>query len=156
MEITIIEDTRNQIGKHNKKNLWFAANGIKVLRSKLPVGDYALMTNLSVCIDTKKNLQEICGNVTHQHKRFVEELTKAHENGIKLYILCEHGSGINCLEDVKNWANPRIKQSPKATTGETLFKILHSMETRHGCEFVFCSKAETGRRIMELLGGSMQ
>ena len=152
----ILEDTRQQADKHGKKHAWFEANGINIVRSKLVVGDYTLPTNQSICIDTKKDLQEICGNVTKQHRRFVEELDLAQELGIKLVILCEHSPLIKCLEDVKLWNNPRLKYSPKATKGETLFKILHEIEVRHGCKFEFCSKAETGKRIVEILANGVK
>lgn len=151
--MVILEDTRNQINKHGKKHRWFEDNVIEIKRTKLVVGDYTLPTDQGVCIDTKKDLQELCGNVTKGHKRFVTELDLAEKLGIKLIILCEHSPQIKCLEDVRNWDNPRIKISPKALTGEKLYKILHSIEVRHGCKFEFCGKAETGKRIVEILTG---
>lgn len=36
----IVEDTRNQTGKHKAKSEYFAKQGIQVVRSKLYVGDY--------------------------------------------------------------------------------------------------------------------
>lgn len=149
--MVIYEDTRNQVGKHKTKNQWFHDNGIQVYRTKLPVGDYALSTDLRVCIDTKKNLQELCSNVCQQHKRFVSELMQAEALGIHLIVLCEHGSQITCLEDVKEWVNPRLKTSPKALTGEKLYKILHTIMMRYDCQFLFCTKADAGKRIIELL-----
>lgn len=38
----LLEDTRNQSGKHDMKNEYFADHGIKVQRTKLYVGDYTL------------------------------------------------------------------------------------------------------------------
>lgn len=149
----LLEDTRNQIDKHGKKHAWFEKNGIEIQRTKLVVGDYTLPTNQSICIDTKKDLQELCGNVTSQHKRFVAELDLAAKLGIKLIVLCEHSPQIKCLEDVQQWTNPRLKFSPKALTGEKLFKILHSIEVRHGCKFEFCGKSETAKRIVDILMG---
>lgn len=132
----------------------FDDNGIKHFVSKLPVGDYISLDNAKLAIDRKANLLELCGNVCQQHKRFVGEMELANELGIKLIVLCEHGGKIEMLEDVKDWYNPRLKSSPKATTGERLYKILHSMSVRHGVEFLFCKKAETGSKIIELLGNS--
>lgn len=57
------------------------------------------------------------------------------------------------LEDVNNWQNPRLRLSPKAIQGKMLCKILYAMQQRHGCQFLFCKKAETGAKIMEILGG---
>ena len=41
----------------------------------------------------------------------------------------------------------------KAMTGETLSKIMETLEKKYGCEFMFCDKLHTGKRIIELLGG---
>ena len=62
---TIVEDSRQQIkpiDKHAKKHLWWKSHGVEVVRYKLDFGDYtSFHTNLA--IDTKANLQEICGNL---------------------------------------------------------------------------------------------
>lgn len=151
----LFEDTRQQAQKHNNKHEWFDKNGVEVVRTKLVVGDYSLPTDQSVCIDTKAGLLEVCGNVTQQHRRFVEELDLAKKLGIQLIILCEE-DGIVALEDVKQWVNPRLRHSPKALTGEKLYKILKSIEERHGCRFLFCRKEEAGRMIVQLLSEGMK
>lgn len=151
-KMIILCDTRQKKGKHQEKEKWFAEHGIAVVRSKLVVGDYTLPTDQSVCIDTKAGLLEVCGNVTQQHRRFVEELELAKQLGIQLIILVEE-NGIRTLEDVNRWSNPRLRFSPKATTGETLYKILSAMEQRHGCQFLFCRKEEAGAKIVKILGG---
>lgn len=158
----ILEDTRQQIKKHDIKHEWFEKNGIKVDRCCLYVGDYTLPNDQSVCIDTKKDLQELCMDVCHDHDRFRNELVRARDAGIKLIILCEHGRGIECLEDVIFWKNPRrkIRQrvdgkwqtfETKAMRGEHLYKILKTQEERYGVTFEFCDPAFTGRRIVEIL-----
>lgn len=152
MNITLIEDTRQQAKKHESKHDYFDKHGIKYVRSKLPVGDYALINDMSTVIDTKKDIQEIIGNVTSQHKRFIEECDKAAEFEINLIFLIED-SKVTCIDDLYKWYNPRLKYSPKATTGATLAKILHGIEVRHGVKFLFCDPSETGKRIIELLGG---
>lgn len=149
--MTLIEDTRQQKDKHLIKHQYFADNDIKVVRSKLPVGDYANMKNMSVIIDTKKDIQEIIGNVTKGHKRFVTECDLATDNEIQLIILIENKDGITCIEDLEDWYNYRLKWSPKATTGERLAKILHGIEVRHGVKFEFCHPNSAGRKIIELL-----
>ena len=97
------------------------------------------------------------------HTRFRNELIRAQENGIKLIILCEHGHGIESLEDLIFWDNPRGKKrirvdgvwtdvEVKAMKGDVLYKILNTLQEKYGCEFVFCDKNETGKRIIKLLG----
>jgi len=150
-DMTLIEDTRQKVGKHTLKEEYFEQNGIKIVRSKLPVGDYANIKNMSVIVDTKENIQEVIGNVTKQHKRFISECELAKESGINLIILVENDDGVTKIADLYRWWNPRTRFSPKATTGRTLAKILHGIETRHGVTFEFCRPEEAGKRIIELL-----
>ena len=56
--LTIISDTRQKRGHHKAKEQYFAENGIQVINSKLPAGDYALLTDMSRVVDTKKDLGE--------------------------------------------------------------------------------------------------
>lgn len=119
--------------------------------SKLYVGDYMSLDNARYCIDRKQDLQELCGNVCQDHKRFINELERAERMGIELVILCSHSPTIKSLEDVKEWYNPRLKSSPKATTGETLYKILKTIELRYNTKFLFCSKGDVGKEIYNLL-----
>lgn len=162
--MVILEDTRQQLKKHDLKHQWFEKNGIKIERCRLYVGDYTLANNQSICIDTKKDLQELCMDVCQDHERFRNELVRARDSNIKLIILCEHGQGIKCLEDVIFWQNPRrkIRQyvdgkwqtfETKAMRGEHLYKILNTQSERYGVQFEFCDPSQTGCRIVELLGG---
>ena len=127
--------------------------GCKTIVSKLYVGDYQSLDNPRLVIDRKKDLQEICGNVTQQHERFQRELLRAQEAEIQLIILIEHGDGIQTLEDVYFWDNPRLSKSPKATTGKSLYRSLCTIRDRYNVRFEFCTKRETGQKIMELLDG---
>lgn len=127
------------------------AAGCKTIVSKLYVGDYQSLDNPRLVIDRKKDLLELCGNVCQQHERFQKELVRAMDAGIQIIILCEHGEEIRRLEDVYFWDNSRLKDSPKATTGESLYKSLMTIKNRYNVRFEFCTKAETGKRIMELL-----
>lgn len=144
----------------------FDSRGITHPISKLLVGDYMNYDNPRLIIDRKQNLSELCSNVCQDHDRFRKELIRAKENEIKLVFLTEHGKGINGLEDVIWWENPRRWKrrrntetgrwediETKAMEGETLYKILCSMERKYGCEFRFCEKKDTGREIIRILGG---
>lgn len=169
--MTIIEDTRQQIDKHKIENNQLRSLGVNILRSKLPVGDYANILNLSVVIDSKKDLQECVGNICGKaHERFRRECQLAQDNGIKLIILVEHGWGIKSIDDVSVWRNPRIdawERKVKSmqrkcistagmrppTSGETLSKSMKTMQDKYGVEFMFCSRGDAGKKIIELLGG---
>ena len=47
--------------------------GCKTIVSKLYVGDYQSLDNPRLVIDRKKDLLELCSNVTQQHERFQRE-----------------------------------------------------------------------------------
>jgi len=150
----IIEDTRNKAEKHQNVHDYCAENGITIKRNKMLVGDYTLPMDQSVCIDTKQNLSEVCNNVIQDHERFVSELQLAKDCGIRLVILIEHSENYKTLEDVQKWVNPRSKISPMAVSGERLYRILYTIQQHYGCEFQFCEKKDTGKRIIEILGGT--
>ena len=150
--MTIQIDTREHKWELARIQRQLTAEGCKTIVSKLYVGDYQSLDNPRLVIDRKKDLQEICGNVCQQHERFRKELIRAQDAGIVLIILIEHGPDIRSLEDVYFWDNPRRKDSPKATTGESLYRSLVTIRDKYGVRFEFCTKQETGRKIMELLG----
>lgn len=127
----------------------------------------------NVCCDTKKDIQELVGDICgKQHDRFRDECLLAQNNGIKLYILVENESFtirgknvespfISRLEDLHKWVNPRLwirkggrQAYPNATRGITLQKACYTMSKKYGCEFVFCTPKDAGRKVIELLGGN--
>ncbi len=142
----------------------FDKQGVKHYTSKLFCGDYMSLDNPRLVIDRKQNLHELCGNVCQQHERFRNEMIRAQENGIKIIFLCEHGRNIKSLDDVLWWDNPRatfrkkvngiwMTGHQKVMQGDTLYKILNTMRSRYGVEFLFCEKKDTGKRIIEILKG---
>ena len=151
--MTIQIDSREHKWELARIQRQLTALGCKTIVSKLYVGDYQSLDNPRLVIDRKKDLQEICGNVTQQHQRFQRELLRAQEAEIHLIILIEHGDDIQSLEDVYFWDNPRLSKSPKATTGKSLYRSLCTIRDRYNVRFEFCTKRETGQKIMELLDG---
>ena len=149
----LIEDTRQVIGKHKLKNEYFEKMGIEVVRSKLLFGDYQNPQNPSIAIDTKKDIQELIGDLTKDHERFKRELQLAKKCGAKLIILIEDEK-VTCINDLYTWYNWRLKKSPKATKGSTLAKMLYTIEHNtedYNCQFIFTKKSECGAKILELL-----
>lgn len=163
----IMIDTREK--QHAIKRILseFEKHGIQSISSKLYVGDYMSLDNPRLIIDRKQNLQELCGNVCQQHERFKRELLRAMDAGIQLIILVEHGQGINNIEDVYFWKNPRKHEvrfrtvngkkeryvvSAKAVDGDQLYKSLCTIRDRYNVRFEFCEKKDTGKKIIELLG----
>ena len=157
-------DSREKAKAIKKIIAEFDRQGIKHPVSKLMVGDYMNYDNPRVIVDRKQNLTEVCSNVCQDHDRFRRELLLAKENGIQLIILCEHGKDIKSLEDVIFWKNPRSEKRKKidgkwqtvhtnAMKGDVLYKILTTLQEKYGVRFEFCEKDETGRKIVEILGG---
>lgn len=195
----IIEDKAQQDKKHIAKHMYFEQNGIYWERYPLPVGDYILYNDAvadviarkqkrgievkkmdflgtyNVCVDTKKDMQEIVGNICgQQHARFRDECILAQNNGIKLYVLIENTDRIKCVEDVFHWQNPRMHRYnkikymhnlgkwqnialPKAppTKGEQLAKAMLSMQLKYGVKFLFCRPDESGKKIVDIFTESM-
>lgn len=149
-------DTREKARAIQKILAEFEKQGVKYFNSKLPVGDYISLDNAKLAVDRKQNLLELCNNVCQQHKRFIAEIERANEFGIKLVILCEHGGKIKSLDDVLNWVNPRLKESPLAVSGERLYRILITIRNKYGVDFLFCDKRQTGKKIIEILGGEKE
>lgn len=141
----LISDTRQQKGKHKQKEQYWEENGIEVIYAPLPCGDYILgnekvmdviqrkekrgmnpekadfLGTFNVAVDTKKDIQELVGNVCgKQHERFRDECILAQNNGVKLYVLVQNAGGlikgtrdiynptIRALEDLHKWRNPRL------------------------------------------------
>ena len=143
--VVLLEDKGQKIGQHEEKNLFWRELGIEVVQVPLPVGDYILADNkvmdvifrkdkrgiplkkmdflgtYNVCVDTKKDIQELVGNVCgKQHERFRDECILAQNNGIKLYVLVQNVGGmikntkticnptITNLDELGMWQNPRL------------------------------------------------
>ena len=168
--VTIIQDTREQASKHNHVLDGFKQFGIKVIRSKLPFGDYTRIDNMTTIIDTKKDLSEVYNNMIQQHERFTNECKAAFSAGVHLVILVEH-PGIHSVQDVALWKNPRTiiwerlrdahKQGKKLNqllaprppvSSERLSKAMQTQADRYHIEWRFCDKADTARTICEILG----
>lgn len=161
-------DTREHKSEWERIEKQFMSIGVDYIRSKLWVGDYMNIDNPRLVIDRKKDLLELCGNVTQQHERFRAELKRAQDKGIKIIILCEHGQDITQLSDVYFWHNPRLDKFdwvikdgrpykeykyPRATTGKALYKSLCTIRDKYDVDIRFCDKRHTGYEIYKILGG---
>ena len=167
--ITLVCDTRQKSGKHDTKEKYFKDNGIKTIRSKLPFGDYALLTNMSRVVDTKFSCGELYQDLIQDHERFHNECVNSKEYGIELIILVENEFGFKEPKDILNYDNPQYKKwfmlkrkfekaqiakLPKQpASNQQLLKIMCSMTSKYGVKFLFCKPSESAKKIIELLGG---
>lgn len=176
-KIQIGVDKNQLVGTHGasnqRKHSQMVREGAELIPLRIPFGDYIKVTDdiqrmidekgaenihkkdlldaIELSIDTKKNLQEVVGNVcSKQHERFKEELLKAKG---RLVLLIEEAD-IECLEDVYFWENPRLKKNPKATKGTSLYKSLCTIRDEYAVDIRFCNRKDTGKVIIEILEGS--
>ena len=149
--MTIITDTREKPRAIQKILTEFSRQGVTVVRRKLNFADYWNPENKNVIIDRKQNLQEVAQNVIQGRARFVREIERCNRAGCHMIVLVEHGGKIHSLEDVMQWKNPRLRESPYAVNGERLYKIMHRMASYYDFEWQFCDKGHTGKKIIELL-----
>ena len=149
--MVIIVDTREKPRAIVKILAEFDRQGVKVVRRALNFADYFNPAVPDRIIDRKQNLLETANCCVQDRKRFLREVERCHRAGCRMIVLIEHSPRIRSLEDVIGWKNPRLKVSPLAVSGERLFKIMKAMESRYGIEWQFCGKAQTGKRIIELL-----
>ena len=146
----IQEDTRQKTDKHNLKHKWFESSGVKVVRSKLPFGDYAPVPPVS--IDTKENMDEIANNICgKEHKRFINECKAARDAGCQLFILVENTVGVSDITQVHKWVNPRVIYSPNCVQGPRLQKAMETISERYGTIFLFCTPEQSGEIITGIL-----
>lgn len=149
--MVIIVDTREKPRAIVKILAEFDRQGVKVVRRALNFADYFNPGRPDVIIDRKQNLNEIAFNVVQGRARFLREVDRCTRAGCHMIVLIEHSNRIHSLEDVIGWKNPRLKVSPLAVSGDRLFRIMKAMEIKYGIEWQFCSKQQTGKRIIELL-----
>lgn len=142
----IIEmDTRNQ--KDSYVTDYFDKHDIKWIRNKLYAGDVKLLNDTRVIIDLKANIEEIAHNLCNskEHERIHHELDRAKEIGCTNFIFLIK-SNIKSVEDLVNWQSKRTK-----VKGSVLIKVMKTMRERYGCRFIFTTRANAPKKILEIL-----
>lgn len=194
--MVIIEDQNQKANRHKAKHDYWNEHEVTVLRYRLPCGDYIAMNDkvadmlarkekreievkmmdfigtYDLVVDTKYGMQEIYGDIIGKdHYRFTDSLMLAQNNNIKMIVLIEE-PGLNSVDDVANWKNPRRekwfkfnsmhkvgkamsvkipKQPPVAS--DVLMKAMKTIEEKYGVEFQFCEPNDAGARVLEILKG---
>ena len=159
-------DTRQQEGKHRNVDGWFDAHGVAYEYRKLDFGDY-MREGSNVSIDTKQSMDELASNLGREHARFARECERARRAGCRLVVLVERKPKLNSLAELARWVPTPCRMcrrcDPTTTggcraghrrplQGATAAKIMRAMSEDYGVRFEFCTRADTARRICELLG----
>lgn len=144
----IIRDTRDKAGKHVNVDSYLTRHGHELIYRKLYVGDVAIDGDESVCIDLKRNLEELSKNLMNRSdkSRFYKEIRRSRERGIKLYVLCEHGPSVKQITDISAW-----RSDYSGVSGRDLMERIYAAHIGYGVEFLFCDKRSTGKRVAEIL-----
>lgn len=131
----------NSIGGHLDRK------GVPYRVEKLNVGDYMLEGG-TITIDTKQDLEELSRNLMNRadHARFLKEVRRANEAGLRLVVLCRHGGKVKTIRDVAGW---KSKYSP--VTGRALMDEMFRVHISYGVDFLFCTKQGTAKKILEIL-----
>lgn len=143
----IIIDTREKADAIKGIIRYFDQHDVAYERAALKTGDYMLEGHPEKIIDRKRTLNELAHNLlSRDRERFLREVRRAREAGIKLVVLCEEGPSIRTIEDVRKWRNEYGHISGKALS-DAIFRL----ELSYGIPTFFCSKKSTPQRIIELL-----
>lgn len=131
----IIVDTREQLPLFKNK----------CIKYKLVVGDYSTMKLRHSFSIERKSLADLYSTITKGHIRFRNEHIRASINGIKLVLYVE---GTKKDFEVKNWPGGNRRDCK----GETLIKIIESIEKKWPLEIVWCrSRVDCKYKIQERL-----
>ena len=164
----LLEDSRQQEGKHKNIHLYCKRHGIEIVRKCLKVGDYMLSEDgenpvWNVSVDTKMDIMEICKDVmSSDHRRFRAECIRAQLMGIQLIVLIEEEPPYGKIDlwEVPRWksnnqfhryGDPMTLVDPKA-----LRKALITMTKKYGVKFRFCTRRQSPSRVIKYLTGEFE
>lgn len=140
-------DTREKPFKNAHIEQYLRDNGIPYHRSKNYVGDYYSLASPYTIVERKQDVLEFAGNAGKNHDRFKRELERLDAINGKMFIVIEEQIP-GGLDGLKNWSSKRSQMK-----GETLSKICKTWQERHNIEFIFCSKEESPKIIVDILQG---
>lgn len=166
--LILLEDTRQQEGKHKNINAYCKRMGIQVVRKCLSNGDYMLSEDGetpcgNIAVDTKMDILELCKDVmSSDHRRFRDCCVRAQEAGVQLIILVEEVPPFGKIDlwEVPIWkssnqwhryGDPMTRVDPKA-----LRKALLTMTMKYGVKFRFCTRRQSPSRVIKYLKGEFQ
>lgn len=133
---------------------YFDEIGQKYIISKMIAGDYQDVSSIETLIDLKQShgdgIAEICMNLTRtvNHQRLKNEVERAYSIGCKRFIFLIVHPTIKSIDEVHLWVNKRGQVKP-----EILEKIMKTFSNRYNVEFIFTSKENAPKKLIELLGG---
>lgn len=154
MKITIIKDTREQLGWEFEPNDFCCGMEISTLKT----GDYAIKGHEKlVCIERKKSALELATNLGKKYLTFAKELKRMAEFE-HAYIICEFS-----FNELVNY--PKLTNLPKALKdsikirGPYLLKKIIEIQLDTHIKIMFCGSEENAflaaSSVLKNLGGRL-
>lgn len=115
--------------------------GSQCAKTALNVGDYTTASLLNRFHIERKSASDLYGTIVHNHPRFRHEILRAKDARITLVVVAE------VLRDdfiALRWSRVKLKMKP-----ETLDRILTTVETRYGLNFVWCKSRIHAKSTIE-------
>jgi hypothetical protein len=144
----LIEDTRQQRGKHDNVHKYCKSIGVEIYPLTLAVGDYMLGCLIDgeikpygdKSVDTKQSIGELANDLVNDDFGLNRKYRKCYEQNIHLIVLIEE-DGYTNLSDICKWKNKHGKLS-----GRQLMEKMYRLHVSYGVEFLFCNRKETGKK----------
>lgn len=115
-------------------------------RKKLDFGDYSvrcdcLDLSVSIAIERKMSMDELCSCYCKDRKRFEREFDRARQSGAKIYLLVEDGS----------WEDAYAGKYRSHMSPASLVASMQAWLARYNCQLIFCQPETSGRLIHDIL-----
>ena len=143
-DLQIIADSREQVNNHLTD--YWDKKKVPYFTRKLDIGDYSaqlgeMTLEKDVVIERKRNLDEICGNLTADRDRFEREFLRAKALGTKVFLIIENAS----------WTDIYLQNYRSQLTPKSLMASLMSWQVRFNITVIFCEPENTPRLIHQIL-----
>lgn len=143
-ELQIIADSREQVNNHLTD--YWDKKKVPYITRKLDVGDYSaqlgdMTLEKDVVIERKRNLDEICGNLSADRDRFEREFLRAKAIGTKVFLIIENAT----------WTDIYLQNYRSQLTAKSLVASLMSWQVRFNITIIFCAPENTPRLIHQIL-----
>ena len=142
--LQIIADSREQVNNHLTD--YWDKKKVPYFTRKLDIGDYSaqlddMTLEKDIVIERKRNLDEICGNLSADRDRFEREFLRAKATGTKVFLIIENAS----------WTDIYLKNYRSQLTPKSLMASLMSWQVRFNITIIFCEPENTPRLIHQIL-----
>ena len=143
-DLKIIADSREQVNQH--LTAYWDKKNVPYFTRKLDVGDYSaqigdLTLERDIAVERKRNIDEICGNLSQDRDRFEREFLRAKAKGTKVFLIIENST----------WSDIYLHNYRSQLSPKSLMASLMSWQIRFNITVIFCEPENTPRLIHQIL-----